>query len=204
MLPIVFANSIAADMGLIPGLAIFGPALGLPLSVLAAFLERPFLCRAGVTTNTLWYSLQANFVSLLVGYVATMVVIPFVMSPIVAFAMLWPFVALAISVATEWKYIQFRNPSRRFPWEPFAAGNVFSAAVCIAILFLVQWLRSQLPHVAISIRAHEDAMTMTVAVASMGLFLASFLVTSNRRGAPSTAGPTQCVDARRNGASDEG
>jgi hypothetical protein len=204
MLPLVFANSIAADMGLIPGLAVFGPALGLPLSVLAAFLERPFFSLAGVRTNTIWYSLQANFVSLLVGYIATMVVIPFVMSPIVAFVMLWPFVALAISVATEWKYIQFRNPSHRIAWEPVAVGNVVSAAVCIATLFLVQWLRSQLPRVSISLRAYEDAMTTAVAVVTVGLFVASFIATLNRRGAPNSAEPTQFEDARPDQAGDEG
>ncbi len=46
MFPTLLANSIAADAGLIPGLAIFGPAMGLPLSVLAAFIERPFVTLA--------------------------------------------------------------------------------------------------------------------------------------------------------------
>jgi len=65
----ILANTITADMGLIPGLALAGPALGLPLSVFAAFLERPFISLAGVCSDAIWYSLQANFVSLLIGYV---------------------------------------------------------------------------------------------------------------------------------------
>lgn len=197
MLPIVFANAIAADLGLIPGLAIFGPALGLPLSVLAAFIERPFFSRAGVTTNTIWYSLQANFVSLLVGYVATLVVIPLVMSPVVAFGMLWPFVALAISMATEWKYMQIRNPSHRVVWASVAAANVFSAAVCIAILAVVQWLRGQLPGLSISLRVHEGAMSVAAAVASVGLFAVSFVATSNWRGS-SAASSIEFDDERSN------
>ena len=34
----ILANTITADMGMIPGLAFVGPAMGLPLSVLAAFV----------------------------------------------------------------------------------------------------------------------------------------------------------------------
>ena len=40
-------------MGLIPALAFVGPAMGLPLSVLAAFIERPFYTRAGVERQTI-------------------------------------------------------------------------------------------------------------------------------------------------------
>ena len=39
MIP-VLANTITADMGLIPGFAFVGPGMGLPLSVLASFIER--------------------------------------------------------------------------------------------------------------------------------------------------------------------
>jgi hypothetical protein len=39
---LILANTITADMGMIPGLTFAGPAMGLPLSVLAAFIERPF------------------------------------------------------------------------------------------------------------------------------------------------------------------
>jgi hypothetical protein len=63
---VILANVITSDMGLIPGLAIAGPALGLPLSVLASFLERPFVSLAGVRRHAIWYSLQANCISLLV------------------------------------------------------------------------------------------------------------------------------------------
>lgn len=64
----MLANTITADMGLVPGCALIGPAMGLPLSVLAAFLERPFYSAAGIKRGAIWYSLQANLISLLVGY----------------------------------------------------------------------------------------------------------------------------------------
>jgi len=57
---LILANTITADMGLIPGLAFVGPAMGLPLSVLAAFIERPFYTRAGVERQMIWYSLQST------------------------------------------------------------------------------------------------------------------------------------------------
>jgi len=48
----LLADTITADMGWIPGLAFVGPAMGLPLSVLAAFLERPFYTLGGVRHQT--------------------------------------------------------------------------------------------------------------------------------------------------------
>lgn len=69
---LTLANTITADMGMIPGLAFVGPAMGLPLSVLAAFVERPFYTLAGVKRHTIWYSLQANLVSLGVGFLAAL------------------------------------------------------------------------------------------------------------------------------------
>ena len=58
MIPFLLANAIAADAGLIQGLAIFGPAMG--VSVLAAFIERPFVKRAGFGKSAIWFSLQAK------------------------------------------------------------------------------------------------------------------------------------------------
>src|SRR5213082_938665 len=63
-----FANSIAPTAYFWPGVLPLAFGLALPASVLAAFLERPFVTRAGVREYALWYSLQANLVSLAVGY----------------------------------------------------------------------------------------------------------------------------------------
>ena len=187
MFPTLFANSIAADAGLIPGLAIFGPALGLPLSVLAAFIERPFFSRAGVSTRTIWYSLQANFVSLLVGYAATMIVIPVLMSPNDAFGLIWPFAAWGISVVSERQYMQMRNRPRRVAWGPVTAGNVVSAAVSIGILIFVVWLRGLVPRMCDALREYEDVMTVVVALGSLVLFVASFVATADSTSAQRAA-----------------
>lgn len=182
MLPILFANSIAADAGLIPGLAIFGPALGLPLSVLAAFLERPFFSRAGVTQHTIWYSLQANFVSLLVGYVATLCALPLLMSPLaLVLGVFWPFIAIAISVCTERLYMKAVGTSNRVTWGMVTLGNIFSAFASIAILALVVVLRQQYPQVRGALQEYQPAMNIAVALASFGLFVVSFVATSKSR-----------------------
>lgn len=108
-LPLV-ADVITADMGFFPGCALFGPAFGLPLSVLAAVLERPFYTRAGIKRWAVWYSLQANFVSLLVGYLLIFVTVP----AFYAIGLLWFPVAVSISIIVERSYLVWRARSMGF------------------------------------------------------------------------------------------
>ena len=174
-MPVLLANSIAADAGLIPGLAIFGPAMGLPLSVLAAFIERPFVTRAGFERNAIWFSLQANFVSLLIGYVATMFVIPLVMRPGGGMVVLaWPFLAVGISIATERLYLTKRLGHGIVPWTPIAWGNIISALSCIAVMLVAATLRDAAPQLSADLREHETAMNVGVAIASLLLLVGSF------------------------------
>ena len=172
MLPVLLANAIAADAGLIPGLAIFGPAMGLPLSVLAGFIERPFVTRSGFERNAIWFSLQANFVSLLVGYFATMIVIPFVMSPSGGLVgLIWPFLAVGISIATERRYLAMRLRHGSVPWAPLTWGNIISALTCIAVMVLTAILRDAAPHLSADLREHSTAMNICVAIASLLLLV---------------------------------
>src|SRR5262249_41298362 len=62
------ANSIAPTAYFSPGVLPLMLGMALPASVLAAVLERPFVSRAGVQEYAFWYSLQANLVSLVIGY----------------------------------------------------------------------------------------------------------------------------------------
>src|SRR5947209_12590324 len=66
-----FANSIAPTAYFWPGVLPLMLGMALPASVLAAVLERPFVSRAGVREYAFWYSLQANLVSLVIGYVTS-------------------------------------------------------------------------------------------------------------------------------------
>lgn len=174
-MPVLLANSIAADAGLIPGLAIFGPAMGLPLSVLAAFIERPFVTRSGFERNAIWFSLQANFVSLLIGYFATMIVIPLVMSPSGGLVgLVWPFLAVGISISTERLYLTIRLRHGVVPWTPMTWGNIISALTCIAVMVIAATLRDAAPQLSVDLREHETAMNVGVAIASLLLLVGSF------------------------------
>ena len=187
MIPILFANSIAADAGLIPGLAIFGPAMGLPLSVLAAFVERPFVTRAGFGKNAIWFSLQANFVSLLVGYVATMIVIPFIMSPGVIVGLVWPFLAVGISIASERLYLEFRSRNR-CPWAPVAWGNIISAVTCVVVMVVAATLRGSVRQLCAVLRRHETVMNVGVAISSLFLLIGAFAARTPLSTLPVTTG----------------
>lgn len=182
-MPALLANSIAADAGLIPGLAIFGPAMGLPLSVLAAFLERPFVSRSGFERNAIWFSLQANFVSLLIGYFATMIVIPLVMSPSGGLVgLVWPFLAIGISISTERLYLAMRLRHGVVPWAPMIWGNIISALTCIAVMVITATLRDAAPRLSANLRELETAMTAGVAIASLLLLVGSFAATTPQHG----------------------
>lgn len=179
MWPQLLANSIAAEAALLPGLAITGPAFGLPLSVLAGFLERPFVSRAGIPTHALWYSLQANLASLLVGYVCTLVVIPILLDPVGAL-LVWPIVALAISIFVEGGYLYLCNPTGfQKPWW-IVAGNVFTAAVCVGIMFFVAWAREQYMDESRSLAPYEQGLSIFAGVASICVFLWSFVAARSR------------------------
>src|SRR5262245_635604 len=105
---LLLANTLTADMGMIPGLAFVGPAMGLPLSVLAGFIERPFYTRAGVQRHALWYSLQANCVSLGFGFAATLLFM--FLNDLLHYAFdffaVWPFFAVCVSILVERTYLQ--------------------------------------------------------------------------------------------------
>lgn len=196
MISPLLANAIAADAGLIPGLAIFGPAMGLPVSVLAAFIERPFVTRAGFGKSAIWFSLQANFVSLLVGYAATLVVIPFVMSPNIWIGLVWPFLAVGISIVTERQYLNAQLSPTRVRWLPIAVANVFSAASCIAVLIVAANLRSMNRHWAIELKPYEVPLTVIAATASLALLVGSFFVSAPNKGEHKPTEPSDGAESR--------
>ena len=176
---ITLANTITADMGLIPGLAFVGPAMGLPLSVMAAFIERPFYSLAGIRHKTIWYSLQANLVSLAVGFFATFIAAALTdaMREYDALFEVWPFLAVCVSIIVERIYLQRRNRSTRVAWSWTAAGNILSAAICVGLLFLIAEMRPALPQLRRTLAPFNAGLQGFALIASGGLFLLSFLFT---------------------------
>src|SRR4051794_6270944 len=128
----ILANVITADMGFLPGLALIGPAFGLPLSVLAAVLERPFYTRAGVERWAIWYSLQANLVSLLVGYL----LLPVAMIALYTVGPLWLPFSVFLSIVIERKYLKWRAGGFDGRWKWMSWANVFSALALVGVLML--------------------------------------------------------------------
>lgn len=130
----ILANVLTADMGFLPGLAMIGPAFGLPLSVLAAVLERPFYSRAGIGRWAIWYSLQANLASLLVGYL----LLPIAVIALYNVGPLWLPVSIFLSIIVERKYLQWRTRSLGFNggWKHVTWANIFSALALVGVLLL--------------------------------------------------------------------
>ena len=136
----ILANTITANMGLIPGFGIIGPLFGLPLSIMAAIIERPFLTAAGVERHAVWYSIRANVLSLLAGYVLVFVGLILIHDED-ALLIFWPFAAVLISTALERSYLSARAPLRRqLPFTTVLAANVVSALVCVLLLVPVTML----------------------------------------------------------------
>jgi hypothetical protein len=195
---LILANTITAEMGLIPGLAIVGPAMGLPLSVLAAFVERPFYSLAGVHQHTIWYSLQANLISLGVGVVATFfaAVIGDSLHHYYALFAVWPFLAVCVSIVVERAYLRYRRQRFAVRWGWTIAGNVVSAGLCIALLFLVEILQPVLPQLRQALTPYNFGLTLFAFAGSAALFFYSFVPTNRSR--PSRfAAPTMLSDPAR-------
>jgi len=169
----ILADTITADMGLIPGLGIIGPLFGLPLSVMAAFIERPFLTAAGLKRDTIWYSIQANFVSLLAGY------------PLVFLAagladlgegalLLWPFAAVLISTAIERAYINKRVGGPVLPFRWALAANFVSALTCVLILVPVAALDR--PEIKYALLPFRPFLSVVLGLFCLAAVVVAFLV----------------------------
>jgi len=169
------ANTITADLGLIPGLAIISPLFGLPLSIMAAVIERPFLTAAGLRRHAVWYSIQANVASLLVGYpiVCGVALLTGLFGETAL--LLWPFAAVAISATVERGYLHARTrgePPLTLGWV--LAGNAVSALACLMLLFPVYVLNH--PDVRNALRPYQLPLTILLGTFCLAAVVASFVV----------------------------
>lgn len=126
----LFADSSAPVAFFLRGFHFFTLACALQGTVLAAVLERPFVSKAGITEHAIWYSLQANLVSGLIGLVCA----PVAITAVLEVPLLWPFtaiVAVIISTYSEGTYYRWfaleQGQSLQWGWIAFA--NFFSSFV---------------------------------------------------------------------------
>lgn len=199
----ILANTLTAEMGLIPGLAMLGPAMGLPLSVLAAFVERPFWTRAGVMQHTIWYSLQANLVSLVIGYglMIAAAVIGDVLRDYDALFVVWPFLAVMISIAIERTYLNRRVPGRTVQWGWATLGNLISAALCVGLLFFITYAKADddFRGLRLALRPHAPWLHAFAAIGSAVLFFYAFTRTRRAGAAASNDSAVNSDPSHENG-----
>jgi hypothetical protein len=167
------ANVIAPALLFCPGILPFTGALAFPASILAAIIERPFVQRAGVP-HAIWFSLQANFLSLLLGFV---LVFAFAWSHYVL-SLLWCLLAVAMSIVCEGGYYRafaFQR-DRKLGWGWIAWGNLASSLVLGSISMSAEIVGDLCRLLARDIEPYADVGSLVLFGVSLVVFLASFLV----------------------------
>lgn len=165
------ANSMAPYAYFWPGVLPIAGGLAFPASVLAAVIERPFLTWAGIQRGALAYSLQANFLSLLIGMVTS----TFGMVFLYALGPLWWPVPIAVSVLSEGWYLRWKT-GRRLLWLPIVYGNLLSSLLLLLLPVTVMDIHPLWPSLYWDylVLYHEPLFWWTFA-ASLAVFLLSFL-----------------------------
>lgn len=184
-----FANSIAPTAQFWPGVLPMMLGIALPASVVAAVLERPFVSRAGVREYAFWYSLHANFISLMIGYVT----LPVGALAIYTIGPLWSLIAVVMSVLSEGWYYQQRAIRRPelLRWSWIVVGNVFSSCVLLILPLVALTIKAVKPILCWELEPYQNALTWASASASMVVFVASFYAPDwlRRRMAPARLPP---------------
>ncbi len=125
------ADVIAPFAWLWPGVVVMNLPMAVPATVLAAFLERPFVSRLGIQQHALRYSLRANFLSLLGA-------LPFIIwgwELIGAFGLFFCVLAVILSIMIEGWYLRHavREAGYSLRWGWVIAGNLLSSGVLMGI-----------------------------------------------------------------------
>jgi hypothetical protein len=168
------ANSISPTVGFVPGFQPFGLTLALPMTVLAGILEGPFVARAGVREHARWYSLQANFVSLLLGYLMLPIAVP----ALYTIGVLWSVPAICVSIVSEGYYYRLFVVPRdsRLKWRWVIAGNLFSNLVLLAIPFLANSAQRFWPYLLWDIEPYMEGLTLVTLLGSLAAFVVGYCV----------------------------
>jgi hypothetical protein len=195
----ILANTITADIGLIPGFGIIGPLFGLPLSIMAAIIERPFLTAAGMVRYTVWYSIRANVLSLLIGYPLVLVAAALANAS-EGLLVLWPFIAVAISTNIERAYLstKIERGNAKLPWGSVLAANAVSALVCLLLLVPVYLLDTY--EVKQALRPYQTMLSIVLGMICVAAVIGSIAVPAvgvrSRESASSTSFPPAAAQVR--------
>jgi hypothetical protein len=155
-----------------PGALVMSPLLGIPATLLAAFLERPFVSRAGVRRHALAYSIRANLLSWLAGFVfvfAGSLFFPLVDDFPLVF-LFYPLAAIFLSICIEGAYLSFKvQGERKIRWGWIINGNVLSSMAILLVGAITEIWGHANPLLARRVDSHE--MELTLALAALTLVI---------------------------------
>lgn len=122
--------------------------------------------------STRWYSLQANLISLAIGYAA----VPIGVDAIFSIGPLWSLIAVAMTVGSEGWYYQWRavEASERLRWRWIVAGNVFSSVVLLLLPPVALAIKEAQPDPEWTLAPYQNALFWGSVIASAALLLGSF------------------------------
>lgn len=152
-------NSLASWVWVWPGVVSIDPLFGLLPTVLVAFVERPFVSRAGVQKQPLLRSVRANLLSLLVGIpVATCVWFVGSEEGLVLLAV----VAVAITIAVEIGYFRsvLRKEAGHLRWTWIAFGNVVSNLLLVGLAIIVRTLQKNYPGLGLALAPYRGTFLL--------------------------------------------
>lgn len=191
------ANSISPYVWFWPGVVSIYFPYAFPASLLAAFVERPFLTAGGIDRRALVVSLRANFLSAVIGLLLFPIGEPtfYVIGP------LWCFMAFGISCLVEIAYVSRFSEGFRWGWA--VGGNAVSSLLLMVIPPFAFVLKQSHPELAWSLEPYEESMMWWTLGLSVAVFLLSFAWPVPRGKLTTFAGETQAsqqestVSARR-------
>lgn len=170
----MLANTLAPWLPFSPGFSAFSFDLAIPMTLLAAVIERPFLTAAGITRFTLARSIQANLVSTLLGVLTVLpaVALVYVVGPTV-----WA-IGVILSVVVERGFLKQSGPaderSPRLGW--IVIGNVVSSLTLWIIPFVVFAIQDADPTVRTALKPYEFWLRlMTVGASGIAIIWACAL-----------------------------
>ena len=156
-----------ASICTLPGLAIFGEHVAPVLPILAAFIERPFLTRMGITERTTSISIAANCNA---AVVATISLIPgFILGPLVIV------VAFLVTAATKWLLLRHLTTTPNRCFAGFLGASFVSALVIATLPVWSGILGTDRPLYWIPIRKHVDLIAPVTLLFCGIVILISFI-----------------------------
>ena len=181
---VAYANVISPFVYFWPGIISITIVYAFPASLLAAFVEEPFVRRGGVERRPLAASLQANFLTTIVG----LVLIPVGHPALYTIGPLWCIAAFSLSCFVELRYLRWAtDASLNRRW--IVIGNAISAALLMTLPPLAYALGQYDYRLAWIMRSHDVWLAWTAFTVSAAAFLLSFAWSARRISSHSDSEP---------------